>query len=204
MSHALKAACLSLALFACGVVAKSDTIVIQLGSGSLSLGGGIPDQVQESGAIINPNLTLGTPVNQNFYTPIYTASSNCTGCTGTLTGNLTGNLVVTDQTVSGTGTGTFSQSFSDAISGSTHTFTPQASSAININLSNGDTLVITPSIGTGVGVTAGNTNNSTSASATFLLEKTPTAVPEPSSLLLLLSGAGVAGLWAMRKRRVQA
>lgn len=197
-----KGICLSLGFLAFGAIANADTITIQLGSGVLNFSGGVPDQVVESGAIINPALTLNVPSNLNFYTPTYNAL--CTTCTGTLSGNLTANLIVTDMTTSGSGSGSFSQSYMDVISGGTHTFTPEASSTIDIALSNGDTLMITPLSGNSISVSTSGSNSSSTVAATFLLTKTVPSVPEPSSSLLLLTGLGVATLCILRKRRVEA
>ncbi len=190
---------LSVFLLAFGASAQADTVTVQLGSGQLAFSAGIPDEVLESGAIISPTLTLNVPSNLTFYAPLYEA--NCTTCTGSLSGSLTANLIVSDSSSVGSGTGTFSQDYSDVISGGTHTFTPLASSAIDIALSNGDTVVITPLAGTAVGVSTGSTDNTTSVSATFLLEKTPagSSVPEPSSALFVLTGLGAAA-FGLRKR----
>jgi hypothetical protein len=196
----LKAFSLSVGLLALGSIASADSIAVQLGAGSLAItGAGVPDTVLDTGANTLSNLTLGIAQNVTFYTPLYNAF--CTTCSGTFSGNLTGALIVSDSTVNGSGTGNFSQNFTDSIpaAGGNHTFTPNASSAISVNLSNGDTLTITPLQGSGVVVATNATNNSTTVSATFLLSKT---APEPSSALLLLAGLPAAGLIFRKSRKV--
>lgn len=205
MTQLLKSCLLSLAaLGLTAAAAQADSITIQLGAGTLTLGNGIPDEVLESGAIITPDLTLNVPETLTFYSPIYEA--NCTTCSGNLNGTLTSNgLVVYDSTNPGSGSGTFSQPFTDVISGGTHTFTPEAGSPIHIALSNGDTLIITPLLSSGVAVSGGSINDATSISAKFLLETTPvSSVPEPSSLAFVFAGSGVAGLFGfLRKKSVR-
>lgn len=192
----LKTTLLTAGFLAFTAIASADSVTVQLGAGVLNLGSGIPDQVQETGAVDPFTLSLNVPSTEKFYTALY--GVHCTTCTGTLNGNLTASLIVTDASPFGTGMGTFSQDYSDAISGGTHTFTPLGSTPINVALSNGDTLIITPLAGTADAVT---TNGTEDVSAMFELITTPKSnpVPEPSSAFLLLTGAGVAGFLLRRK-----
>lgn len=189
-----------LGLAACAAFAHADSIVIQLGAGTTGTLNG-QDVVVDAGSITVPNLTLNVAQTVNFYTPTY--DSICMTCSGTVDGTLkVSSLVVTDETVTGAGSGSFSQGYSDSGNGSgTNTFTPLASPSIDIALSNGDTLVITPLAGTADPVTAVEDVNGPVVQATLLLEKTPAAVtPEPPSVLLLLTGIGAASLFWFRRR----
>lgn len=191
----LKTSVLAVSFLAFTAIASADSITVQLGSGVLNLGPGIPDQVQEAGAVDLLALTLNVASTQTFYTALY--GPNCTTCTGTLSGNLKASLIITDSSPAGTGNGIFSQGYTDSISGGTHTFTPLASTAINIALLNGDTLTITPLAGAPDPITSAGSEK---VDATFLLHPTSSsAVPEPSSAFLLLTGIGVAGLLLRRK-----
>ena len=192
---------LTLAAFAASA-AHADTINVGLGAGTTGALNAGPDVVETVGGNFIYNLTLGVAATETFYTPVYEAL--CTTCSGTVTGTMTSStLNIADTTVVGSGTGSFSQQYSDASSGPSHTFTPLLSSAISIALTNGDTLVITPLAGTGSTESAPSITNGPAVSATFLLEKTTAAAPEPSSALLLLTGFAAAGFLALRRRLVR-
>jgi hypothetical protein len=114
-------------------------------------------------------------------------------------------LDVTDLTDGGHGTGTFSQEFSDAFSnsGSLHIFTPLTSSATSIDLSNGDTLTITPELSEPT-LTGGGQANVNGYATTAMFSLTPTAtLPEPSSAVTVLSGLGAVAFRVLRKRRIR-
>jgi len=199
----LRALVISATFLAFGAFAKADSIVVQLGAGTSGLFSN-GDEVQESGAILTPTLTLDVPETLSFYAPFYGAL--CTTCSGTVTGTLSTalmGLIVTDESVFGTGKGTFAQGYSDTVAGSTHTFTAQASPEIDVQLSNGDTLEIDPLAGTGFQLSSGNQSTGVDISATFTLVKT-SSVPEPASAPLLLLAFSAMALLLRRSRRVQA
>ena len=191
------------ALLIFGAFAKADNIVIQLGAGTTGLLGN-GDEVQESGAILTPTLTLNTPETLSFYAPFYSAL--CTSCSGTVDGTLSTaalGLIVTDQTVAGTGKGTFSQNYSDSVVGTTHTFTALASPEIDVLLSNGDTLEIDPLAGTGFQLSPINQETGAEITAKFTLVN-GSAVPEPAAITLLALGFAAIVFFSHRTRRAQA
>lgn len=197
-----------LGLIAAGIlglstIASADTINILMGAAVDNLGPNPFDQVSSPGANLSLNLLLGVPLTTTFYNFTFSVGCTAANCNNTFSGPLGfGAVSVQDTTVPGTGSGTFSQTYSDTITNATgaaapasHVLSALVAGPIVINLTNGDRLTITAPAATYNSLASGSFN--ASASGTFLL----TAVPEPSSIMLLVTGLGGLLFAAKRVRR---
>ncbi len=192
-------------LLAFGAIASADSINFQLANSTANFSSSPVDRVQESGA--NPSFTLvlnAAAVSENFYAALYTALCT-TNCSGTLTTTLSANPLNLDIIATGaTGHGVFAQNFEDVIAGTganeTHTFNAEAGSPIVIALTNGNFVTITPQASAPDQLSQNSANVSQEITALFQYTSTNNAaVPEPTSVILLLTAIALVG-WSVRRR----
>jgi len=186
--------------------ASANMVNIQLGAAATNIGPNFTnfDSLASAGASLTLNLEPGVPQTNAFYSVGFNPACNVAVCNGTFTRGLNfGFVAAQDTTGPGSGSVPYVQPIKDTIAsantaGSSHVL-GIATSGFDIQLSNGEHLVVSVPAQNFLAVASGDIQQIDGVSASFVLNRA--AVPEPSVAGMICLALGLVA--AMRHRFVE-